>query len=171
MPPTQTTQVIQGQQKKAIALSSSSPSSPSKPLTLSKQQETEKFKIDVNPASLPADIPGATDAVDFAGVPIRVGMFVDVYFCKVVGLRASTDNRLNIVAVPGLHTIVTSDPENPLNGIADDKAVLLSGYHCIAYPDLSARAAKSAEAQTTLENLPPDVPEPLPSNFLTPSFS
>jgi hypothetical protein len=113
-------------------------------------------------------------AVDSTGAPIHLGDFVDLYFCKVVGFRADANNRLNVLVVPALNKIITVDASNPLTGQVDEKAILVSGYHCVAYAAIGNGASRSAgitTAQTTATADAAITPTPLPSNFLTPSQS
>lgn len=112
-------------------------------------------------------------AVDYTGANIGIGDYVDLYFCRVVGFRADENNRLNILVVPALNKIVSADASNPLNGQVDEKAILVSGYHCIRYAAIGNGASRSAgidAAQTAAGTDAGITPTPLPSNFLAPSL-
>lgn len=135
--------------------------------------ETVNFALDVKPTSAPVPPPDPFQSVDSAGNPIKIGDYVDIYFCKVVGLRADPDNRLNLLVVPGLNKIITNDPANALNGQLDGKAILISGYHCVAYTAKGGGATRSHGIDTALTQAAKDAtiePTSLPSNFLAPSL-
>jgi len=135
------------------------------------------------PADAPADPPpDPLQAVDFGGRVINIGDYVDLYFCKVVGFKPDENNRLNIWVVPTLNTIKTNDPNNPLTGQLDEKAMLVSGYSTVSYAppsgnpsSLSAPAeaimALAANIQKSKDVADGTAPAPvLPSNFLAPSI-
>ena len=121
----------------------------------------------------------ATDkfqATDYTGAVLTVGMFVDLYYCKIVGFKADENNRLNILVIPGLHKIQCANASNPLIGGDDLKAILVSGYNCIGYPaappqDGAGKVAQVnayATQKTTNDASPSSII--LPSNFLVPEI-
>jgi hypothetical protein len=136
--------------------------------------ETVDASLEVQPEDVPIDIPpDPLQAVDYAGNPIEIGMYVDLYFCQVVGFRADSNNRLNVLVVPSLNKIITNDPANELNGQVDGKAILVSGYHCVTYPAIGSGASRAAgvDAAVTQAKADKDIaPTSLPSNFLAPSI-
>lgn len=151
------------------------PSSPLTPpgLAQAEADSTVDASLEVNPQDVPIDIPpDPLQAVDYGGNLIEVGMYVDLYFCKVVGFRADPNNRLNVLVVPTLNKIVTNDPTNVLNGQVDGKAILVSGYHCVTYAAIGNGASRSAGVDAAAIAAAADAaidPTPLPSNFLAPS--
>jgi len=125
--------------------------------------------------------PDPSVAVDSAGRAISVGDYVDVYYCKVVGFRNDPNNRFNVWVVPSLNTIITNNPSNPLEGLIDGKAILVSGYNCNSYagaltgdvPDSFSAPAEIVTAIKTAVQKAKDTagqPVDLPSNFLAPSI-
>lgn len=132
--------------------------------------ETVDASLEVNPQDV---LPDPLQAVDYGGNPIEIGMYVDLYFCQVVGFRADANNRLNVLVVPALNKIVTNDPANELNGQVDGKALLVSGYHCVTYPAIGTGASRAAGIDVVVTEAKADkdiTPTELPSNFLTPSI-
>ena len=114
-------------------------------------------------------------AIDYTGATIHVGDFVDIYYCRVVGFRTDEHNRLNVLVVPGLHKIKSNDPNDPLTGQEDLKAIPVSGYNCIAYPAAPPQdgAGKVAQVDAYAAAIAADVPPAvnlIPSNFLAPSL-